>query len=177
MNQFIWLKYNKIFKTYLKEQHKRNPLVVTVINSFVVIVAKTTLSHFGASMFAMLPRHRESISYPAVRINDVNGNTSVINARNRITCLSIYCNSPGDILICSPELTDQIVCRHNNAAQKQYRTGYSVMTPKYHVVYNCFVNQITNLNKASQSRHQTKHRHGTVLLFRFSAMKQRNWLT
>lgn len=36
------------------------------------------------------------------------------------------------------------------------------MAPKYHIVDNGFVNQISNLDKAGQSRHQAEDRHGNV---------------
>lgn len=74
------LKYCCSACSYLEKQHKRNPLVVTVIYALVVIVTQPALSHFGASVFAMLPWHRERIRNPAIRINDVNGNATIINA-------------------------------------------------------------------------------------------------
>lgn len=72
--------------TYLEEQHKRHPLIVTVIGSIIDVVAESTVRHIRTKFFAMLAGHRKRVRNPTVSVDHVSRYGSIINARNWITC-------------------------------------------------------------------------------------------
>lgn len=56
-------------------------------------------------------------------------------------------------------LTYQIIGSNYNTAHKQYGSCDPVVSTKHHIIDNSFIDQISNLDKARESGHQTENDH------------------
>lgn len=71
---------------YLEEQHERHPLVITMIASFLILVTQTRMCNVCANRFSLFMWQRKRIRNPAIRIDYMGRNSSIVYALYRITC-------------------------------------------------------------------------------------------
>uniref|UniRef100_A0A2M4DBK8 Putative secreted protein n=1 Tax=Anopheles darlingi TaxID=43151 RepID=A0A2M4DBK8_ANODA len=123
----------------LEEQHERYPLVVAVVGTLLIVVAQSGMGNFGAHLAAMLPWQGERVGNPAVRVDHVPGDGTVVDAGDRIT--------------------DQVVSRHDDAAGEQDCARDAIVTPEHHVIDDGLIDQVAHLHESGYRRNKSKDGH------------------